>query len=591
MLSPLKRSLAEKGGNNADKTTFVAAADSFLDIFCIDQAGQQEDEVDSDAAKQVEDAAEGTEKKRRRSRLAIQLSELRAAFFDGERKSGRTARWWAGTFAVLLGVAALLMYIGQGTERELKEMLARGENSEAAALADQYVRSNPDNAELKALATEAQLKVNVPKWLALLKARQFDQAAALLAGMKQAGDGNADLQSLADELEWMGNLQRLVVDRGGVEAPIQIYRQEDRIKSLLNRWDDDAKGHQRALARVASYVPEFRDAYTESLSHLRKLQSDDAVNLAAIDRLKTTIDTELNRDRPEALEAVLNEYQEKYPRVGGLDSVRGDLRLYGQIDHEARARNLGPLVTLVSNAKFSTPPFQSKFRTLAASDRMPPPEVIRQYQVVSAAWQKGNSSQAFDGLQKMTAGAWGDAASKELTHKKAIADQFSALQKARGGSGYDERLLAFYGALRPDEDVYFVRATEAEIGQIKGKALARAQELLIRAQQSWGQYRANGAIEGRQRLESPISDRFRSQARLLAQSEQGVQEGTRIITQLRGDSAQWNKLREEITAEADTQRKSLQELRSVLEPSVLKAKLALLGNRSNDERQPTKAAN
>ncbi len=45
------------------------------------------------------------------------------------------------------------------------------------------------------------------------------------------------------------------------------------------------------------------------------------------------------------------------------------------------------------------------------------------------------------------------------------------------------------------------------------------------------------------------------------------------------------KAQEEIKAELDQQRKSLVEMRSVLEPGLLKAKLALLGG-SDEERKP-----
>jgi hypothetical protein len=42
-------------------------------------------------------------------------------------------------------------------------------------------------------------------------------------------------------------------------------------------------------------------------------------------------------------------------------------------------------------------------------------------------------------------------------------------------------------------------------------------------------------------------------------------------------AGQWAAIREEIQAEASQQRSALQDLRNVLEPDLLKAKLALLG--------------
>ena len=164
----------------------------------------------------------------------------------------------------------------------------------------------------------------------------------------------------------MGDLERFVVGRGGVDAPIRIYADEERIKALLKQWNEDTQRHQRAFATISSYVPEFKDAYAEALSHLRKLQNDDSVYLAAIERLKAAISTELDRDTPQALEAVVKEYAEKYPRLGGLDGVRGDLRQYLEVEKEIRARRLGRLVALLAKVRFATPPFEAKFRALAS---------------------------------------------------------------------------------------------------------------------------------------------------------------------------------------------------------------------------------
>ena len=48
------------------------------------------------------------------------------------------------------------------------------------------------------------------------------------------------------------------------------------------------------------------------------------------------------------------------------------------------------------------------------------------------------------------------------------------------------------------------------------------------------------------------------------------------------DTAQWSKVRDDIQAEIDAQRRSLNDLRMVLDPAVLKAKLALVGEGSQE---------
>ena len=146
-------------------------------------------------------------------------------------------------------------------------------------------------------------------------------------------------------------------------------------------------------------------------------------------------------------------------------------------------------------------------------------------------------------------------------------------------------MLAFYGSLDPDNDTYFVRATSGDVAVYKGKALSRAQELLNRAQSMWRQYQQNGAIGGEQRLESGVSSGFRAQARLLSEAQSSATQGMQIYRLLKADDVgQWAKLQDEIKAETELQRRSLQELSMVLEPGLLKAKLALIGDQSGERR-------
>jgi hypothetical protein len=403
--------------------------------------------------------------------------------------------------------------------------------------------------------------------------------------MRALSANNADATSLAGELQWVGDLERFVAGRGGADAPIRMYADESTINNLLQRWEDDAKSHQRALDRIASYVPVFAEPYARALSHLRKLESDDSVYVAAIDRLNGVIRTELARDKPDALPPVLDDYAQRYPRLAGLDRVREDLRQYSALLNAALSRQLTPLLAMLKSVHFGTPPFQAQFQQLAAS-RLPSADVIQRHDAVNAAWLRGDAQQALAGLQAMPAGPWSDVLAAEAVHKKALLDQYTDLQKTRGGKDYDQRLLSFYASLDPQADAWFAQSIEKDVAALHDKALARAQDLLLRAQSVWKQYRASGSIGGAQRLEAGISSGFRSEARLLSDAQTAAQQGMRIYTQLKAEHpADFDRLLADIEAEADLQRRSLTELRMVLDPGLLKAKLALIGGEQSEARQ------
>lgn len=573
---------AERAPSVGDKTTFVAAPTSFLDIFCVDeQPAEPADATDRDAgAARSVPAPTAKEPTRRQApgRGRVLWSELADVLVGPEPEGARRRGWKAAAVAAAVVGLAVVLYGWGAAERELKAAVERGEHARAAALANQALGERPDDADLRALATESALKAHVPAWLAKLEARDFDGAQAVLAGLSNLGTRNADLRPLIGELVWLGQLERLVSERGGPEAPIRIYSDEARIESLIQRWNDNTGEHQRALARIASHVPQFGAPYGEALTHLRRLQSEATVYLTAIERLKASIGTELNRDRPEALEPLLQEAMQRYPRLGGLDDVRQDLARYMEIRKEARTRHAGRLFAALRKAQFVTPPFQDSFRALAASGQLPPPELVQQYDAATQAWQRGETDLALAGLQKMAVGPWADAAVQELARRQAVMARFAALQPARGTGGHVEQLLAFRESLDPEVDVHFARAADADLALQKDQVVARAQDSMNRARALWQEYRSLGMIEASLRIETSISAPFRTRARLLADANRHAQQGMQIYALVNAGAADpWAGIRDEIRAEARQQRGALLELRNVLEPELLKTKLALLG--------------
>jgi pSer/pThr/pTyr-binding forkhead associated (FHA) protein len=569
--------LVPKAAAENGKTRFMAAPTSFLEIFCV--ADEPKDALAPGGAVVPLAAKEPGVKRRPRGRVMLLLSELVSLHASGEPVSA-WRRWGrAAAVAGVLGALALAAYFWSAPERDFKDAVARGEYARAAVLASRLLEKHPNDIELKARATEVALKANVPAWLEKVRARDFDGANGVLTNMSELSTRDADLRHLIGELEWLGNLERLVSGRGGPEAPIRIYSDEDSIEHLIARWNDDTGEQQRALAWIASYVPQFGEWYGDALTHLRKLQSESTVYLPVIGRIKANIATELERDNPDALSPVLEETAQKYPDLGGLDSVRQDLARYIEIRQEARTRKSGRLFALQQKARFVTPPFERSFRALIDSGHLPPADLLEQYDAATQAWKDGNSSEALAGLEKLAAGPWGEEAAVELERRRGVTARFAALQQARNTDGFVDQLLAFRESLVADEDVAFVRATVTDLNLQRNEVIARAQDAMDRARTLWQEYRSNGAIDASLRIETSISDQFRTRAHLLAEASRYAQQSFLIYSQVDGaGAAPWIAIRGEIESEARQQRSSLHDLGNVIEPELLQTKLALLGD-------------
>jgi hypothetical protein len=266
--------------------------------------------------------------------------------------------------------------------------------------------------------------------------------------------------------------------------------------------------------------------------------------------------------------------------------VRQDLDRYLAIRSEARAGKPGRVLALMRKARFATPPFQERFRALAASGQLPSADLVQKYEAATKTWSDGNPDPSLAALRQMATGPWAPAVLRELERRQAVLTQFAALQQSRGTSGHAEQLLAFRLALDPEEDVHFARATQADLDQHKDQVLARAQDAMNRARMLWQDYRSQGAIEAVQRSESAISGPFRARARLLSEASSHAQQAMQMVAQLGAALPEESAaIHGEIQAEARLQRSALRELRNVLDAELLKNKLALLGDTSDDARK------
>ena len=569
-------------GANAGKTTFVAAPDSFLDIFCAENETPPQAEAPGAAPAAQAAAAEPQpiKKKRERGRAASMAAELVSVLAGGNSGRARGMAWKVVAGVAAIAAVALGLSWWVQSERELRRLIERGEFATAAARADEALLTDPNSVELKALATEAALKAVLPKWLARVAGRDFAGASAAATELAAFGKRTPELLPLAGELEWLGSLEQLLASRGA-DAPIRIYADEERIAAVIERWNRDTRDHQRSLARIASYVPEFNAPYAEALTRLRKLQSDATVYLTAIERIKSTIGAEVARDRAEDLQPMLKEAAERYPALGGLDQVRKDLDRYIEIRREARSRKPGRLLALLSKAELGTPPFRESVQALRAAGQMPSADVVRQYHVTTQLWREGRTTEALAGLQAMQTGPWAEAAAAELQRKQALLALHAALQQSRGTPTHADALIALRESLDPDEDLFFARASAADVEQQKDKVLARAQGLMNRAQSLWQDYRAQGGIDAALRIETSVTARFRNQARLLSEARQTAQRGEQVRS-LAGvaATATATAIGDEIQAEARAQRSALLDLRNVLDAQLVKEKLSLLGERA-----------
>ncbi len=597
--------------DNRFQTAFVAAADSFLNIFCIDDhedhlpIAQNQEAIAVNPPENPASEAPPEEGKKKRSKPGLFyrprrfLIELKSAFAEqdgqdsmGEKKRSNVKWLIAGLLPLACVFGLILFYVMDAEQREIKTLFAQQRYQLATEAANHYLPDNPDDEEINKLAIEALIKYIVPKWLASIETQNHQQAFADLAAARSISysiqdsiqgslqDSLQEHASILELLEWITQLDKYIEERGGAVAPIVIYSNENRVNELLRWWEGDEKPHRSSARLISSFVPEFEEIELLTYSYIRTLENDQSVYLAAIDKLKREIDTQLDENQAKALVPVLDDYNNQYPRLGGILQLKNDLVRYLPIESAIKANDLYRAANEINATRFETPPFIEKIKQLQAS-KLPSAENIGQFQVASDAWRSGDFDRALTILEKlslenMSLQPGANAAQLQLKHKQDLLNEYHALQNTQDSPDYIERLISFYIRLAPEEDVYLIEQVGDEFASSSSTVLEEAELSWQSAEQRWNRYLNQGGIGGSLRLEEKVSDKFKQQVNLLNTAYEYVNRAKYLYELLKKTySAERESLQRDIEAEIEMQRRSLDQLNIVLGKNLLEKKLGL----------------
>jgi predicted metal-dependent hydrolase len=461
-------------------------------------------------------------------------------------------------------------------ERNISALIEAGEYQRAAVAANAYLETHHDDRDVGDLATEAMLKATATAWTRLVMSGDYAAARDTLESARHWSTENASATPLIDSMQWVTDMEQFITERGGPDAPIVMFEQEDKVNALLDWWETDPNARYRSLGAIVREAPAFAELRSRVISHQRTLQSHKDLEFTAIDRLRETLDEKLKTDRAGDLGAVLADFESRYPQIEGTGKLKNDLYRYLGIEAQIKSRDWLLAGESLSAADFQTPPFRARAAFIAAK-LLPDDAVVDKYREASRAWRKGEFDRANRLLKELAASRWPEPAERELQRHAKLSSEYAQLQAARGTPGYDEKLLEFYSALAPAQDGYYLDAVKGDFETHREKALARAQQALEDARAAWRKYSDEGGIRALQRLESGISATFRSLANTLSEAYRDASYGRRLYSLLQaGYPAEWDELYSQITREVSLQRRSLTELSMVLEPSLKQAKLRLI---------------
>ena len=563
-------------------TTFISTATSFLDIFCADEEIErkktQEEESPSEKTPDLNDAESqkalaGAVSRYRRARGFLQ--QLKGALSDETEKIPHRRGIFAGLVLLVITLLSIGYFLNKD-RRKIESLCDHKDYTACIEMADKYLAHHDDTAGLVSeRATEALLRSFVPEWIEYLKKSNVEAANARLIKARSLSDHHQEGKKILDLLERVAMLDAFIRKRGGPQGKIQIFRDEETIKHLVEEWRSSSDADRRMMARIVEYVPEFEAFRGQIFSGLRQLRNDKSLYVAAIESFLSNFNKKIEKGDKDLLNEI-DKFSSRFPRVSGLELLREDTEKYLKLQQDSTSDDLSSRLKTYQDLSFQTALFQSKLEELKKNN-LPPKDIAARFNAALDLWQQGMVVDAVRTLNKITDKTWQKEAQKIIQRYEDIASRYKMLGGKQGMDDYQKQLFSFHGSLDPVKDSFFLTAIEGEFVKYRDKSQSRADQLLKEAAEGLVRYRNAGGIQSLQRLEEKVTEGFKKQSSLLsriyAQTSQVQQVYKVLKIEMKQDQ---KKLCKSVEQEITLQRSALKDLSSILSPRVLESKLKLL---------------
>lgn len=556
-----------------DKTTFVTAATSFLEIFCAD------DEVDDEPESTPESKSPAESTTRPRS-LPAQLIEV----------FGGSPQRVAVLLVTLLVVAVGLVYwaAAPSDSDRLQALIEQGRFDDALALARSDAAVGQSGSLVSRLALRALVAKTLPDWLEALEGERFDELAAMRSASSTSADGFPAGREYLDLLAQIGEIRATLAARGGPSTPLRWFDEEPAtFERLITAWQrpqpDKRQISERVLAAIAAdqaaLAARFRDAYRTTASQVRALASRLDVYRPAQQQMAQLLRSQLAAGTLDRLGVELDQLAQRYSQFHGVERLRDDLANYRSIAEALAAQRELDAARRFAEIRFHAAPFADAAARLAR-DRLPSGDFLAAYDAGAVLWQRGQADAARTRLGALQDTPWRALVERELAHMQQVSADFDALQALRGSDAYTDHLLTFVQGLDAQRDVYFAQQLAADYAVARQQSAQRAEQAALAADEAWTAYGGRSGITSTQRLDPRVDKGYAQRAAALSTAATTADRAARAYAL--ADVViphKWRTLLDAIDQEVALQHQSLDELQGVLEDTVLRDKRALLPER------------
>ena len=565
-----------------ERTTFVTAGSSFLDMLCTEGAERagERDPAGSAASNHVAEVVE-------QKRTIGWLGRLRQAVRRFDRPSLRRLQLLALPIVAVLGTVGYLLLRDSPTER-MEALLADARVDEALEIARARVASLDGDSAFDRLALRALIAKTLPPWLDAYDAANYASMQAILDTGRGASPEQTATSAYIDTLSLIGDVERTMAERGGAAAPLRLFDEESaQVRAIVEAWNRPQPNKRKVTERLSAAIPpsdgglikRYRDAYQKAASNIRTLESQLSVYEPAAKQIEASIESHLASGSLDRLASELSRFANRYSQFAGLDALQDDLSKYRALFDASAEQRIVDAMRLARTTDFLTAPFAAAADRLI-QEQLPPRASLDEYALALEAWRTGDVETAIERLESLSGSPASELARREIERIEDIVENVNGLQTITDSESYDERLLDLYHSLDGERDRYILTLLEVEYQDSRAAIDARAQQAAAEAARAWAEYKEGGRINSTLRLRSGIDELYRERATTLSEAGRATREARQLYETARVEIAPG--LRSSLAAienEIALQHQALDELVGVLQETNLQTKRTLLPSR------------
>ena len=287
-----------------------------------------------------------------------------------ERKNAlaKLLRILAALLAILMIVGFVRQNIAKSSGHRLKTLMEEKRHSEYLSSADQMLAQYPENRDLREAAANILLRDILDQgWIVKLNNALFTDARSILANAAGQSRHNPDGLKIVKLLHWITDIEAYFSGRKP-EMLLTIFRDEIQIESLLKRWNSD-KTDIRHVFKQIMLQNQSELLQNSVYSHLDMLQTQKILYFEVIQNLKNSIEAKLDADHLSPV-SVIDEFEHKYPGLGGIKELREDSSNYIRLRQKIRSEQWSEIPELLNKLEFQTGFFTDKVGRLLEGKEM-----------------------------------------------------------------------------------------------------------------------------------------------------------------------------------------------------------------------------